>query len=162
TIVSNKMKSKFSLIHRSGIYYWQDRKTGQQGSLRTRDKSEAIRLLNAKNEATQNAGLSLQIARAYLTAADPALAKRTWRQVFAAVIKTKRAENALRWERAFKDEAFDIMLDLPLIETRPDHFLAVLQAGTVSTNAFLRRLHNFATGFGWLLTPVLPPKQWSK
>ena len=37
-------------------------------------------------------------------------------------------------------------LDLPLVKTRADHSLTVLTTGTVSTNVFLRRLHNFAFG----------------
>jgi integrase len=156
------LKPTYSLISRNGTYYWQDRKTMQQGSLRTKDKTEAERLLHAKNEATQNPALSLHMARAYLAVADPTLAKRTWREVFSSVIQSKQGENAARWERAQKDEAFETLMNRPLLETRPDQFLKVLQAGTVSTNVYLRRLHNFALGFGWLLTPVLPPKQWPK
>ena len=40
--------------------------------------------------------------------------------------------------------------------------LGALSAGTVSTNVFLRRLHNFALSLGWLLAPVLPSRQWPK
>jgi integrase len=32
----------------------------------------------------------------------------------------------------------------------------------VTTNAYLRRLHNFALDMNWLLAPVLPPKKWPK
>ena len=100
------------------------------------------------------------MARTYLAASDPAVAKRTWRYVADELILTKRGENAVRWRRAIKDKPIARILDMPLIETRGEHFLAVLKAGTVSTNVFLRRLHNFALGIGWLLAPVLPPKQW--
>ena len=123
-------------------------------------KLEAVRLLNAKNEAQQNPGFAIHIARTYLAAADPAVAKRTWRYTADELILTKRGENAVRWKRAIKDKSIARILDLPLIETRAEHFLAVLKGGTVSTNVFLRRLHNFALGLGWLLSPVLPPKQW--
>src|SRR5205807_9863077 len=104
----------------------------------------AIRQLKAKNEADQNHGIGLHIAKAFLATADPAITKRNWRYVCEQLIKTKHAENAERWKRAIKDKAFWLILEPPLIETRADHFLAVLSAGTVSTNAFLRRLHNFA------------------
>jgi hypothetical protein len=35
-----------------------------------------------------------------------------------------------------------------------------LNAGTISTNMFLRRLHNFAVGMHWLPWPVLPKLKW--
>jgi integrase len=157
------MKAKYRLWQRrGGVYYAFDRVTKKQTSLETRDKHEAIRLLNAKNEAEANPLLNRQIARAYLAAADPAITKRTWRYAFEELIKTKHGENAHRWGTAMKDEAFELIIDLPIIETRPDHFLAVLNAGTVSTNVFLRRVHNFALGLCWLHWPVLPPRQWPK
>jgi hypothetical protein len=38
--------------------------------------------------------------------------------------------------------------------------LKVLQTGTVSTNVFLRRLHNFCVGMNWLPWPLIPKRQW--
>jgi hypothetical protein len=38
--------------------------------------------------------------------------------------------------------------------------LQVLNTGTVSTNMFLRRLHNFAFGMHWPPWPVLPKLHW--
>jgi hypothetical protein len=49
--------------------------------LRTRDKEEARALLHAKNEALRQPVLNRQIARVYLTASDPQIAKRTWQNV---------------------------------------------------------------------------------
>jgi integrase len=161
--MDSQMKSSLRLFRRhNGIYFSEDRQTGLQQSLRTRDKHEAERLLHAKNEAQENPGVSLLIAKAYIAAADPRLAKRTWRYVAEELTKTKHGANAVRWQRAIKDRALTKILDLPLVGTRADHFLTALAAGTVSTNVFLRRLHNFAFGFGWLLSPILPPKQWPK
>jgi hypothetical protein len=54
-----------------------------------------------------------------------------------------------RWESARR-----------LIETSAEDFLKVLNAGTVSTNVFLRRVHNFALDMNWLLSPVIPKRQW--
>src|SRR6266850_2818182 len=42
-----------------------------------------------------------------------------------------------------------------------EHFLAVLKKGTVSTNAFLRKTHNFALDLNWLPTVVIPRRQWA-
>jgi hypothetical protein len=52
------------------------------------------------------------------------------------------------------------ILDLPLVETRAEHILAALRAGTISTNVVLRRPHDFVLGVGWLLAPLLPLKRW--
>ena len=59
-----------------------------------------------------------------------------------------------------EDKAFDPLRQLPVLETRPEHFVRVLQAGTVSTNNFLRRLHNFTLDMDWLPWPVMPKRQW--
>ena len=68
------MKSPLRLFRRSnGIYFCEDRQKGIQQSLRTKDKGEAQRLLHAKNEAQEQPGFALHIARAYLAAADPAI-----------------------------------------------------------------------------------------
>ena len=36
------------------------------------------------------------------------------------------------------------------------------ETGGVATNAFLRRIHNFALDMGWLPWPMLPKKRWPK
>ena len=46
--------------------------------------------------------------------------------------------------------------------TRADDFLALLADGKISTNVYLRRVHNFALDMNWLLTPVLVKKAWPK
>jgi len=38
--------------------------------------------------------------------------------------------------------------------------LKVLQSDTVSTNVFLRRLHNFCVDMNWLPWPLIPKRQW--
>jgi len=49
---------------------------------------------------------------------------------------------------------------LPILETQAEHFLKVLNTGKVSTNVFLRRVHNFALDMGWLPWPVIVKRQW--
>ena len=65
-----------------------------------------------------------------------------------------------RYEMAIQDSALDLVRHRKLMETGADHFLSVLQAGTVSTNVYLRRFHQFALGMQWLPWPVLPRLQW--
>ncbi|HEX9783843.1 MAG TPA: tyrosine-type recombinase/integrase, partial [Opitutaceae bacterium] len=42
----------------------------------------------------------------------------------------------------------------------PAHLLEAIEAGSVSKNIFLRRLHNFALDMAWLPWPVLAKKRW--
>jgi integrase len=65
-----------------------------------------------------------------------------------------------RWETAIKDKAFDSIRNRVILETTADQFLRVLENGTVSTNVYLRRLHNFALDMNWLPWPVVPKRQW--
>ena len=58
------MKTKYTLFRRAGIYYSQAAATGQQKSLRTRDQTEALLLINARNEAHRQPVLNLHLARA--------------------------------------------------------------------------------------------------
>ena len=50
----------------------------------------------------------------------------------------------------------------PVAETRPEHFDRALADGKVSTNVYLRRLHNHALGMEWLLKSVIPRLQWPR
>jgi integrase len=50
----------------------------------------------------------------------------------------------------------------PLVATTADDLLAVMNAGTNSTNHYLRRLHNLAVGMGWLSWPLLASRLWPK
>ena len=75
------MKTKLTLFRRNGIYYSQDSNTGKQKSLGTRDETTAHKLIEATNEAHRSPILNLQLARAYLSASDPAFLVRTWQTV---------------------------------------------------------------------------------
>ena len=156
------MKQKFIMFRRAGIYYSEDTTTRQQTSLRTKDEAEALTLLHSKNEAHRQPILNLHIARTYLTATDPEIAKRTWQAPMDEMTRTKTGPTLIRCQRAMKDKAFDLIRDLPILETHSAQFLKVLEAGSVATNVFLRRLHNFALDMSWLPWPVLAKKQWPK
>ncbi|HVU27570.1 MAG TPA: tyrosine-type recombinase/integrase [Verrucomicrobiae bacterium] len=155
------MKSRYRLFQkRSGIFFLENSVTRKQESLRTRDKTIAVRFLNARNEAQQQPAINLQIAKAYLAATDENFVKRTWHEIMTEFVKTKNGKNRVRSERAVKEKSFDSIRDLQLLETKPEHFLRVLESGGVSTNNYLRRFHNFAVDMGWLPWPVMPKRQW--
>lgn len=154
------MKPRYRLFRRAGVYYCEDTTTGQQLSLKTKDEAEALTLLHSKNEAHRQPVLNLRIARTYLTATDPEVANRTWQTPMDEMTKTKTGPTRHRHEVAMRDKAFDLIRHLPILETQSAHFLKVLELGTVSTNVYLRRVHNFALDMNWLPWPVLPRKQW--
>jgi hypothetical protein len=140
------MKSRFILFRRAGVFYAEETATGKQTSLRTKNEAEALTLLNAKNEAVRHVAMNLQIAQVYLRHSDPTLATRTWQDVMDAMFPLKTGPTQARWQVAMRDKAFDLFHSRKLMETAAEHFLQVLNAGTISTNMFLRRLHNFAVG----------------
>jgi len=78
------------------------------------------------------------------------------------IVDKKRDETRRRWETAIKDKNFDCIRRLPVAETRPEHFDRALADGKVSTNVYLRRIHNHALGMEWLLKSVIPRLQWPK
>lgn len=154
------MKRRYLLYLRNQTCYCQDTLTGRQQSLRTKDRITAERIVHAKNEAERQPAINLQIARAYLAGSDPEVATRTWVLVMTEMGKLKKGSTLERWLTAVRDSAFDLIRDKPLLETRPEHLLKVMEEGTVSTNVFLRRMHNFAADMSWLPWPILPKKRW--
>ena len=156
------MKTKYTLFRRGGIYYSQDSATGQQKSLRTRDETEAKSLLNARNEAQRQPVLNLHLARAYLSASDPAFVERTWQTVMEQLQARGKDSSRERYATVFKSSCFDALGNKRLLETTADDFLAVFKDGKVSIVYFLKRLHNFALNLGWLALPIVAPYLWPK
>jgi integrase len=157
------MKARYRLIcrgARGGVYYCVDSHTGKRASLNTSNEDAARQVIEAKNQALRQPAINLQIAQAYLQHGDPVMAKRTWQDVMDAMFPLKTGPTQARWKAAMADKAFDLIRTRKLFETASEHFLQVLNSGTVSTNMFLRRLHNFAVGMHWLPWPVLPKLQW--
>src|ERR1051326_2520357 len=157
------MKERYRLfLRRKSVYYAFDNTTKKFESLKTKDKAEATRLLLALNEAGKQPAMNLGLARVYLKHSDPMVSSRTWQHVLDEIIKLKSGPTQYRWQTAAKDKAFDLVRDRLLIETQAEQFLTVLNKGTVSTNAFLRKTHTFALDMNWLLAlffqrPQLPP-----
>ena len=155
-----KLRYRSCSIRRKSVYYAFDDTNKTFTSLKTKDKTEAERLLMAMNEAGKQPAMNLSLARVYLRHSDPMVSTRTWQNVLDEIIALKTGPTQTRWKSAAKDKAFDLMRDRVLIETQAEHLLAVLRAGTVSTNAFLRKVHNFAVDMNWLPATVIPRRQW--
>ncbi len=157
------MKTRYRLIRRgvrSNAFYCVDTLTGRRASLRTACEDEARQIVEAKNQAERQPVLNLQIAKAYLAGTDSGITTRTWRSAIEALTHTKHGANKERWQRAMKDRALVPLLPHVIIETRSEALLHALRAGTVSTNVYLRRLHNFCVDMNWLPWPLIPKRQW--
>ena len=75
------MKALYRLFKRSnGVYYVENNQTGKQSSLKTRDRSEAEQLLNARNQDSSQTQLNREIGLTYIKSSDPELANRTWQK----------------------------------------------------------------------------------
>ena len=142
------------------VAYSLDKQTGRRHSLQTRIASEARQILEAKNIAERHPALNQQIARAYLTGSDSGVNTRTWLHAMEMLIPQKHGSNLERWKRAVPDRAFDRIRNKLVIETKGEDLLKVLQAGTVSTNVFLRQIHNFCVDMTWLPWPLIPKRRW--
>ena len=157
------MKTRYRLIRRGirgGVFYCVDTQTGKRTSLGTASEDEARQIIEAKNQAQRQPVLNLQIAKAYLAGTDSGIAQRTWQQALDALTASKHGANQERWRRAGRDNAFDLIRHRVIIETQGEILLKVLQQGTVSTNIYLRRLHNFCLDMNWLPWPIIPKRQW--
>jgi hypothetical protein len=127
------MKSRYRLfLRRRSVYYAFDNTTKTFTSLKTKDETEAKRLLMAMNEAGQQPAMNLSLARVYLRHSDPMASVRTWQHVLEAIIQLKSGPTQVRWKSAAGDKAFDLIRNRILIETQTEHLLAVLRAGRVS------------------------------
>ena len=156
------MKTKYTMFRRGEMFYMQDSTTGKQTSLRTKDETEARSLLNARNEAQRQPVLNLHLARAYLTASDPAFVERTWQAVMEQLQSRGKESSRQRYQDVFKSPSFDSLRTKKLMETTADDFLAVFKDGKVSIIHFLKRLHNFALNLGWIAIPIVAPYLWPK
>jgi hypothetical protein len=141
--MSEAMKKQFGLIKRPwGIYYLKNKITGQQTSLKTRDQEEARRLLQAHNDTETQPHFNLALARVYMNGVDPKLGTRTWQEVMGHILEKKTGETHRRWQVAIQDKNFDCIRNRPVAETRPEHFDQALADAKVSSNVYLRRIHN--------------------
>jgi integrase len=142
------------------MYYAVDKTTGKRASLQTANKDEAQQIIEAKNNSVRQPVLNLQIAKAYLAGSDSGINTRTWQHAIQALTNMKQGPNKVRWLSVAKDRALAPLLPQVIIQTQGELVLRVLQAGTVSTNVYLRRLHNFCLDMGWLPWPLVPKRQW--
>jgi integrase len=159
------MNERYQLIQRGergGMCYCVDTETGLRSTLETKDRAAAERIVQHRNEALKNPQINHRTGMAYLSAVDPKLATRTWNDVMQDVITDKTGPTLKRWQSGIKDPALHFLKNKVVVTTLSADLKAVLDAGTVSTNVYLRRLQNHCLEMGWLPIPILPRKKFPK
>ena len=157
------MQLKYRLYRRrNGVFYWQENDSAKQGTLRTNDRREAERLLNAMNESHREPTLNLNLARAYLAAHDPKMSQRTWQAVMDEMATHGLPSTQARSARGFRSKAYDSIRSKPLVQTTGEDLLAMIHANGNYVAHYLRRLHNLALDLGWLPWPILAKRAWPK
>lgn len=157
------MQSRYRLVNRGirgGMFYYFDKTTRKRHSLHTRNEDEARQLIEAKNNSVRQPVLNLQIAKAYLAGSDTGINTRTWQNALDALTETKQGANKVRWKTVAKDKALKAILPQVIIESQGEALLRVIRQGTVSTNVYLRRLHNYCVDMNWLPWPLIPKRLW--
>jgi len=162
------MQNRYRLYRRSnrsnGTYYAQDNSTGARESLGTKSKSEAEKLLQAKNDAHAQPILSRELAKVYLQAQDPCFGQRTWGDVARLIDCAYEGSTKERFQKFLRSAPVRPLMNRRLVETSSSDFLEVFAHGKagVSTNVQLRILHNRALDLEWILRPVLSKRAWPK
>ncbi len=162
------MQPKYRLYQRSnrasGTFYAEDSVTRARVTLGTKDRAEAEKLLQAKNESHAQPTLSRELAKVYLQAQDPQFGTRTWADVAGLIDAAYEGSTKDRFEKFMRSTPVRGLMNRRLAETCSTDFLAVFahpRAG-VSTNVQLRILHNRALDLEWILRPVLSKRAWPK
>ncbi|HEX4639728.1 MAG TPA: tyrosine-type recombinase/integrase [Chthoniobacterales bacterium] len=157
------MQLKYRMFRRcNGVFYWQENNSAKQGSLRTNDRRDAERLLNAMNESYREPTLNLNLARAYLAAHDPKIAQRSWQAVMDEMATHGILTTQQRCARGFRSKAYDPIRNNPLVQTTGEDLLRVVHANGNCVAHYLRRLHNLALDLGWLPWPILAKRAWPR
>ena len=154
-------KQRYYLFRRGRVFYFQDAETGEQKSLHTQDAKSAEALFRAKIQAFEQPLMNLALAKVHLAAIDPQLSARRWSDLMQEVVgRCAKESTQKRYLRAIRSKPFNLIRERKIVETRAEDLRAVMAAGGVFTNEFLKCLHNLAQGLGWLPWPIIPSKMW--
>jgi hypothetical protein len=87
-----KMKNQYRMFRRGNVWWCHENQTGKQESLKTKDKTEAVRLLSIRNEPYRFSAFNLQLARTHLQMSNPEITRRTWQGLMDSVIQGQSFE----------------------------------------------------------------------
>ena len=143
------------------MFYCVDTTTGKRTSLGTANEDEARQIIEAKNNSDRQPVLNLQIAKAYLAGSDNGMTTRTWQNAIEVADRHQTGSEPASLENRRQGQGAGHVAAAShhrnqgrTIVERPAN------AATVSTNVYLRRLHNFCVDMNWLPWPLVPKRQW--
>ena len=152
------MKERLKLFRRSwGIYYWVDTETGRQGSLRTRNRLDAERLLQTMRETVRVPDqVNLAMAQLHLQAANPDLDKRTWNELFGewigqGIAKSTRERRLRTVERPWMRQLGRYRLTDP----EAGEWILKHLKGNYAKEV-IRGLQRLGISLGWMISPTVP------
>ena len=96
------MKQRFTLFRRGDVFYCEDTSRASSSASKPGTKRKPAPCSTPKTNRCRQPLLNLQIARAYLTAADPAMATRTWQRVMDQMQTHGKATTQARCSRAMQ------------------------------------------------------------
>jgi hypothetical protein len=96
------MQNRFTTFKRGKVFYCEDLATGRQTSLKTRDETEAQRIIQARNDAVKLPQMNLVMAKTYLSAQDPKMITRTWADVMERFCDRSNDNTRMRHERVVR------------------------------------------------------------
>jgi len=152
----------FSLFKRGNRFYAQHRVTGEQRSLKTSNQEHAEELLFALNQSQESASQARNLAMVYLRRSDPEALLRTWSDLFEAFAQNRKESCRERVRRAFRPESLCQVLNLKLVDTRPQPFIAILRSCKRSTQYHVRLAFNYGVKLNWLDKDLIPESLWPK
>jgi hypothetical protein len=100
------------------------------------------------NESHREPTLNLNLARAYLAAHDPRMAKRTWQAVMDEMATHGIPTTQERCARGFRSKAYNPIRNKPLVQTTGEDLLGIIHANGNCVAHYIRRLHNLAVDLG--------------
>src|SRR5689334_6799278 len=132
------MKTAYRMYLRRRIFYAHHNSSGRQESLHTKNRREAEKLIAAKNAAENNRLLNLALAKAYISASDPKLGTRTWKDVMDHLCSKGKESTRDRRRREMATKPLQKLHDKIVTQTTADDFFEALRTGTNYTNHALR------------------------
>jgi len=123
----------------NGTFYAQNKQTGARESLGTKNRSEALKLLHAKNEAACQPVFNREMAKVYLRAQDPEFCERTWQQVADLIDDAYEGATKKRFAKFVKSGPMAALRKIKLVDTTANDMLAVLTHGRAGVRAAVRK-----------------------
>jgi hypothetical protein len=100
------MQDRYWMFQRKGVFYAQDKLSGKQKSLKTRDAAAARRMFAGLNQATEQPQMNLAMAKVYLSCKSDEMLARTWEDVMKEMEQAYTGPTLVRWQTQIRSVPF--------------------------------------------------------